>query len=372
MCEISLCMIVKNEEDTLGNCLHSVRGIADEIVIADTGSTDRTREVAKEFGGLVFEFPWVDDFSAARNFSFSKAEKDYILWLDADDVLLPEDRKKLLALKKSLDPSVDVYMMKYNIGTGSESGGAALSYYRERLVKRSRGFRWREPVHEYLETGGKIVNTDICVTHAGGKKEKSGRNLRIYENLLSGGGSLSPRGLYYYGRELKENGRFSEAAEAFREFLDGGEGWVEDNISACMELAECLRKTGGGDMELPVLLRSFAYDAPRPETCCQIGYCFERKGEYCIAAFWFGLCLSLREPEEKWGFRIPDCHGYVPCIECAVCYDRLGEFDRAEAYNERAARYKPDSPSVLHNREYFKSKKIRKGTEKSTVRAEKG
>lgn len=125
-------------------------------------------------------------------------------------------------------------------------------------------------------------------------------------------------------------------------------------------------------MELPVLLRSFAYDAPRPETCCQIGYCFERKGEYRIAAFWFGLCLSLREPEEKWGFRIPDCHGYVPCIECAVCYDRLGEFDKAEAYNERAARYKPDSPSVLHNREYFKSKKIRKGTEKSTVRAEKG
>lgn len=364
MCEISLCMIVKNEEETLSRCLRSVGEIADETVIVDTGSSDRTKEVAKQLGCRVFDFPWTDDFSAARNFSFSKATKEYILWLDADDVFTKEDREKFLALKKSPDPSVDVYMMKYKIGVGAEQKGAALSYYRERLVKRERGFRWHEPVHEYLEISGNIVNTDICVTHAAKERKSEGRNLAIYEKILANGGRLSARGLYYYGRELKENGRFFEAAEAFRNFLDGGEGWVEDNISACAELGECLRQSGSEDLELPVLLRSFAYDTPRAEICCRIGYCFERKEEYRIAAFWFRLCLSLGETINTWGFHEPDCCGYIPCVECAVCYDRLGDLATAESFNELAAQYKPDSPSVAYNREYFKKRKIQIEKEK--------
>lgn len=360
MYEISLCMVVKNEEDTLEACLRSVEGIADEIVIVDTGSTDRAREAAKKTGGLVYRFPLTDDDSAARNFSFSKATKDYVLWLDAADVLLEKDRKKFLALKKKLDPSVDVYRMKYSTGAGTDAGGPVCTYFRERLVKRSRGFLWREPVHEYLETDGKIRNTEICVTDTSVKNRKNERHLRIYENLLALGGSLSPHGLYYYARELKENGRFSEASETFRKFLDEGGGCVNDNVSACMEMGECMRLTGFGELELPVLLRSFAYDVPRAETCCRIGCCYERKEEYRLAAFWFRLCLSLRSSEETWEFRSPDCRGYVPCIKCAVCYDRLGEIDRAEAYNERAALFQPDSLSVLQNREYFKSKKIQK------------
>ena len=88
MATVSLCMIVRNEEKVLARCLDSVRGIADEICITDTGSTDKTREIAQKYG-TVQVFPWCDDFSAARNFSFAQARMDYTLWLDADDVLLP-------------------------------------------------------------------------------------------------------------------------------------------------------------------------------------------------------------------------------------------------------------------------------------------
>ena len=102
MATVSLCMIVRNEEKMLARCLDSVRGIADEICITDTGSTDKTREIAAQYG-TVQVFPWCDDFSAARNFSFAQARMDYTLWLDADDVLLPSDRQKLLALKAELD-----------------------------------------------------------------------------------------------------------------------------------------------------------------------------------------------------------------------------------------------------------------------------
>lgn len=83
MISVSLCMIVKNEEDVLERCLKSVAGLVDEIIIVDTGSTDRTREIATHFTNQIFDFPWQDDFSAARNEAFSHASMDYCMWLDA-------------------------------------------------------------------------------------------------------------------------------------------------------------------------------------------------------------------------------------------------------------------------------------------------
>jgi glycosyltransferase involved in cell wall biosynthesis len=99
---ISLCLIVKNEEQTLEHCLSSVQDIPDEIIIVDTGSTDRTREISAKWTPHVVDFEWIDDFAAARNASFAYATQEYILWLDADDILAPEDRTKLLQLKSSL------------------------------------------------------------------------------------------------------------------------------------------------------------------------------------------------------------------------------------------------------------------------------
>ena len=98
MATISLCMIVKDEQAVLGRCLDSVQGIVDEIIVVDTGSSDCTKEIAAAYG-KVQDFEWCDDFSAARNFSFAQATLDYILWLDADDVIEPEDREKFLQLK---------------------------------------------------------------------------------------------------------------------------------------------------------------------------------------------------------------------------------------------------------------------------------
>jgi glycosyltransferase involved in cell wall biosynthesis len=85
--KVSLTMIVKNEERNLSHCLESVRGVFDEIIIVDTGSTDGTKAIAREFGAKVLDFPWIDDFSAARNVALTHATGDYAFWLDADDVI---------------------------------------------------------------------------------------------------------------------------------------------------------------------------------------------------------------------------------------------------------------------------------------------
>jgi glycosyltransferase involved in cell wall biosynthesis len=93
--KVSLTMIVKDEQGNLPHCLGSVAGLFDEIVVVDTGSTDRTREIAREFGARVFDFVWVDDFAEARNAALARATGDYAFWLDADDVIDPPQRARL-------------------------------------------------------------------------------------------------------------------------------------------------------------------------------------------------------------------------------------------------------------------------------------
>ena len=117
MITISLCMIVKNEQQTLSRCLESVRDVVDEIIIVDTGSTDSTKDVAKKYTDKIYDFKWIDDFSSARNFSFSKASMDYCMWLDADDIISEKNKVKLLKLKNRLSTNqVDVIMLKYETG----------------------------------------------------------------------------------------------------------------------------------------------------------------------------------------------------------------------------------------------------------------
>ena len=128
---ISLCMIVKNEETHLARCLDSAAELVDEIIIVDTGSTDRTVEIASEYTSNVYSYPWKDDFSDARNYSFSKASKDYCMWIDADDILEETEKDKFLRLKQTLPPEADIVMMKYNISF-DEAGNPSFSYFRER------------------------------------------------------------------------------------------------------------------------------------------------------------------------------------------------------------------------------------------------
>ncbi|MBN7772600.1 glycosyltransferase [Clostridium aminobutyricum] len=356
MITISLCMIVKNEEETLARCLNSVQEIVDEIIIVDTGSVDLTKKIASEFTDKIFDFQWIDDFSAARNESFSKAAKEYILWLDADDILLPEDIEKFKHLKQTLSSDVDVVMMQYNT-VFDKQGRPTFSYKRERLVKRISHFLWKEPVHEYIQMNGKIINSDIAVTHAKPETRVSNRNIQIYEKQLENGKPLSIRGMYYYSKELKDHGRHEEAIKQFEQFLNTGNGWVEDNIVACQEMAKCYKALGDEKNALLSMFRSFYYDNPRAETCCQIAYFFKSKNEYDKAIFWFEQALNLKKPMDGWGFIQNDCWGYIPSIECAVCYDRLGNHELAEKFNNKAAEFKPDCPSVLSNKNYFESLK---------------
>lgn len=349
---ISLCMIVKNEEDVLARCLDCVRDLADEIIIVDTGSKDATCEIARQYTAKVYDFAWVDDFAAARNFSFSKAEMDYVMWLDADDILLEADLRRLLELKEALNPSIHTVMMKYNVGFDAD-GNVTLSYYRERLFLRSMGAQWAGAVHEAITPQGNVIYSDICITHKKLHPSDPDRNLRIFERQILSGKPLAPRERFYYGRELMYHGRFTEAVQELTNFLDSGEGWVENCINACQDLAKCHTQLEQREEALTALLRSLRYDSPRAELCCDIGNFFLEKKRPEVAAFWYETALSREPNEASGGFVNRECYEYLPCIQLCVCYDRMGNREKAVAYNEQAGKYKPGDASVEYNRRYF-------------------
>ena len=354
MVSVSLCMIVKNEEDVLERCLESAAELVDEIIIVDTGSTDRTKEIAARFTDQIYDFPWRDDFAAARNESFSHASMDYCMWLDADDVLLEEDQTSFLALKENLDPSVSVVMAPYHTGF-DENSRVTFSCYRERLIKNRAGMSWVGAVHEAVTPVGAVLYGAFAVTHRKTRPSDPDRNLRIYQAQLDAGKELEPRQQFYYGRELYYHHSWEEALAVFERFLEEGRGWVENNIDACCHCAYCHKELGHDQAALEALFRTFAYDRPRAEVCCDIGLWFFQREQYRQAAYWYALALTCTRDDRRGGFVSPDCYGYLPCIQLCVCYSRLGDRKRAETFNELAAACKPDSPAVLHNRTVFQS-----------------
>ncbi|MBI2656740.1 glycosyltransferase family 2 protein, partial [Candidatus Woesearchaeota archaeon] len=119
---ISLCMIAKNEEKFLEQCLNSVKDIVDEIIIVDTGSTDKTKDIAKKFNAKVYDFKWIDDFSAARNESIKHAAKDWILVLDADEILDEEGRKAIRELVNNKENDAYLLLQKNYTNESSIAG----------------------------------------------------------------------------------------------------------------------------------------------------------------------------------------------------------------------------------------------------------
>lgn len=355
MHSVSLCMIVRDEEPVIERCLSCICDLVDEIIIVDTGSSDRTKELAAKYTDKIYDFEWTDDFSAARNFSFSKATKEYILWLDADDILTEEDRASFLKNREELDPSVCVVMMKYHTAF-DEEGRPLFSYYRERLLRRDRNPRWVGAVHEVIPRSGKTVYWDTAVTHKKVKINDPDRNLRIFEKLIRSGKRLDRRQQFYYARELMNHGRYEEAAGIFEAFLSAEDGWIEDRITACRDLSACYLHMEKKDAAA-ALFRSFLYGKPRAEICCDIGSLFMKKEQYETAAWWYEAALNCKRDPRDGGFCSPDCYGFLPCLQLCVCYDRLGDAEKAFSYHKKSQFYKPEDASVMYNEKYFRAKR---------------
>lgn len=352
MITLSLCMIVKNEHDTLARCLDSTKNLFDEIIIVDTGSTDDTKNIALKYTKNVYDFKWCDDFAKARNFSFSKATKDYIMWLDADDVILEHDLEKLKLLKKILTPDIDMVYLKYNLNL-DENGIPALSFYRERIVKRAMNFKWVSPIHETIEKKGKILREDIAITHKKLHVADPSRNLRIFKKMKEDGITFDARQAFYYARELMYAKKYDESILEFNNFLERNDAWVENKISACIDLYNIYMINSQQDIAVSSLLNAFKYAVPRAEVCVKLGQYFISKKDFNTAIYWLNLALNMDYDISSGGFYSKDYYDFFPLIELCVCYYNLGDTKLAMEYNEKAGKIKPNDSSYLNNKAFF-------------------
>lgn len=356
MITLSIAMIVKNEHNTLNRCLKCAKKIADEIIIVDTGSTDDTKDIASKYTDKIYNFKWIDDFSKARNYAFSKATMEYIMWLDADDIILDEDIAKLKTLKNILTKDVDMIMLKYNLNP-DENGVPSLSYYRERIVKRLKNYKWVSPIHEVIPISGKVIYEDIAITH---KKEQHGysdRNLKIFEKMKRENYPFDARQMFYYARELMYAERYDESIAEYTIFLNQPNAWIENKISASLDLFDIYLKQNDSDNALLSLFNSFKYDIPRAEVCCKIGWHFISLKQYDTAIYWLNLAANSKYNIASGGFYSPDFYNFIPFINLGLCYYNLKDVDKAIYFNELAGKIKPTSSIYLNNKKIYEKQK---------------
>jgi glycosyltransferase involved in cell wall biosynthesis len=213
---LALCMIIKNEESHLPRLFESFKDCFDEIHITDTGSTDNSVEIAKSLGATVHHFTWVNDFAAARNYSFSHAKSDYIMWIDGDDELV--SAKGLKNFRDTIMSTADYWVCRYDYASDAKTGKSLCSFARERIVKRHKGMEWKYPIHEGILPVGGMSSVTTSYTNAffikhvrtqeDLEKDRS-RNINLFKSL---GDNLDARMRYYYGKELFEIGKPVEAA----------------------------------------------------------------------------------------------------------------------------------------------------------------
>lgn len=315
---ISLCMIVKNEEAVLARCLDSIADLMDEIIIVDTGSTDRTREIASRYTSKIYDYKWTNDFSAARNFSFSKASMDYIYAADADEILDTENHERFLRLKSVLLPEIELVQMKYVTESEYDTVLNAKKEYRPKLFKRLRTFTWVDPIHETVRLTPVIFDSDVEILH----KPQSLHNKRdfsIFIKSFEHDGQFSPKIRAMYAKELLKTGDtkdFADAKPIFRRIYDTDPSDDARKEASCI-LARVYRLEDNKNEFFKLTMKDML-TIPCSEICYELGTYFLAQRDYDEAVLWFYNAAYETES-------ILDIHtnGDLPLLGLVECYEML-------------------------------------------------
>jgi tetratricopeptide (TPR) repeat protein len=357
MAKLSLCMIVKNEEKFLEGCLRSVQGIVDEIVLVDTGSTDRTLEIANRFSAKQFSFSWIDDFSAARNESLSHATGEWILYLDADERLKAGQGKKLLQLLSHNDA------FSYNVwiegSTNLRDGAVAQRNAYPRLFRSHPSVRFEGRVHEQItpsleRMGWAIHPSDLVIEHLGYDQgystvvEKAQRNRNILQKQLH----EEPDNAYarfQYGNTLSVLGEYDEAYQELQRVLTSTKLSTSVSASVLNLLSEIDIRNEQPHQAIEHAQRSLAKAPNQKMARWFLAVAYMNSKEYSHA---LSLLHELMEQKPKWA------RGVVPSFDVAIepwklffqqgiCCEGLQQYDKATEAFLAALNNAPELDTVL-------------------------
>lgn len=280
MTTISVCMIVKNEHRRLRECLECLKPIADEIIIVDTGSTDDTKEIAKAFTDKIYDFEWIDDFAAARNYAFSLCSCDYIYSADADETIDRGNIEQFKRLKAALLPEIEIVQMHYINPPDINMAYNDLDELRPKLFRRLRTFRWIDPIHETVQTAPLVFDSDIRINH-NPECNHASRDFRAFlEVLRKNNGSMSDRLFSMYAKELLFSGTkedFNAARDYFSERISDTESFT--SLEALCVVVKCSLENDETE-EILEFEEEFRKFAKKPaDIDYMLGSFFEKKGD---------------------------------------------------------------------------------------------
>ena len=353
---ISLCMITKNEEAFLEQCLNSVKDIVDEIIIVDTGSTDKTREICKNFDFQkikIFDFKWVDDFSAARNESIRHAAKDWVLVLDADETLDEEGKKAIKELIQ--DKENDAFLLLQKNYTNEASiarfineehkkyGKNYAGWYGSfivRLFRNKKGFQFEGTVHELAEPSieskkGKISATNVVLHHYGNTSPEIVKKKRqLYLELCKKKASQKKDASSYFelGVLYKENNYAEESIKSFKKALE----FNPKHSMALYELGVVCEQQKNYDEAIKNYTESLRIKE-NSEAFQNLGVCYLKKG--MLKEAYANIVKAMLLNPNK----------YTIYNNLGAVLERIGNYDSAAQMLEIATKLNPNNTIGFYN-----------------------
>ncbi|MBO6015276.1 MAG: glycosyltransferase family 2 protein [Lachnospiraceae bacterium] len=332
MITISLCMIVKNESAILARCLSSYQEVMDEIIIIDTGSTDNTKEIARKYTDQVYDFAWTGNFSDARNYSFSKATKEYIFCADADEVLDDENRKRFLLLKEILLPEIDIVQMYYVNKMSVNTIYNFEKEYRPKLYRRMREFIWEGAIHEAVRLNPIVYDSDVAILHLA-QGDHSSRDLAAFVRIGESGTRLDKRLHNIYARELAIAGSDEDFIRAIPIFSDSMEDTTRSDSElkeASYILARAYRLQGDIPNFFKYAMKIVAMDGCC-EICMELGDHYRGQGDLQEASVWYYNAAFETECILKLSIQTSEA-----LLALADCCEALGDPELACSYRDQA------------------------------------
>ena len=325
---------MKDEADNIPQLMKSVEGCFDEVIFVDTGSSDDSVQIAKNLGAQVRHFDWVDDFAAARNFSFQDIRTDFVAWLDLDDVL--ENREGFLNFRNDAMALGDYWIATYHYSS-DPTGKPLCSFARERVFRTSKGYQWKYFVHEGMmpTPGTRMQFSPVWSvrhkrTEADMKKDKS-RNLELFTKP---GRVLDDRMTYYYGKELFECGKPAEAIPELGKALKSMELQPHDRILAMQYLCFCYMSTNQWEQAVQIATQGTILAPQRAEFYSMIADCHIKQNRLLDAIPVLSAAKSCQlqaSPQMASAmFHNEEAYTTSPRVNLAKIYANMGDLDRAE------------------------------------------
>ncbi|EYE89461.1 glycosyl transferase [Fervidicella metallireducens AeB] len=344
---LSVCMIVKDEENNIRRCFESIYSVANEIIVVDTGSKDNTKEIARTFGAKVYDFQWVDDFSKARNYSIEKASGNWILIMDADDELDKNDSSKILDIINNPD-SADVYMLNTVCYYGDLPGNERVLNVSIRLFRNKPSLRYEGRIHEHIsikDDSIKVKTENINIYHYGylnsvvEEKNKRNRNMRILEKQLA----EEPDNPYYQFCMGNEYTALNNPEKALEYYIPAYNKCRMTDIyvpKLIFRIVLSYQKLKKYEEALMFVDEGLKYYPNYTDLEYLRGNIFHETGKLGKAIKSFEKCLSLGDPPPVLSFII-GVGGYLASYALGNIYHQISDLDSALKYYNETLKLNP-------------------------------